>query len=182
MSERSDRTLVIALVAVAVVLAGVVAVIAYQQSQKLPEPTAAVTPPATPGAATQPGATQPGATAPQPAPDVDPTKATKVPKGTEPEEFVKGYYEACEKGDWKAAFDALPVDKKAGNSPEALEQQVSGYGVKAFNVTNAVVEGDNASVTVDQVTTSYGTFENTWTFVKKDGRWLVATKAVTGMK
>jgi len=32
------------------------------------------------------------------------------------------------------------------------------------------------------VTESYGTFENTWTFTKKDGVWLVSSKAVTGMK
>ena len=59
---------------------------------------------------------------------------------------------------------------------------MSGYGIKSFEITGATGEGDNAVVKVDQVTGSYGTFENTWTFVKKDGTWYVASKAVTGMK
>ena len=86
------------------------------------------------------------------------------------------------KGDWQAAFDALPADKKAGNSPDALKEQVTGYGIEGYKVTAATTEGDTAIVKVDQVTGAYGTFENTWTFAKKDGEWFVASKAVTGMK
>jgi hypothetical protein len=113
---------------------------------------------------------------------VDPGAATKVPKDMEPADYVKAYYVACEKGDWKAAYDSLPADKKAGQTPEGLQQQVEGYQVQSFSVGDAAIQGDNATVKADQVTGSYGTFENTWTFVKKDGQWYVASKAVTGMK
>jgi hypothetical protein len=187
MSEQTqnNNTLVIGLVVVAVLLAAIVGVIVYQQSTAVPPVTG--TAPADTGAGAgaagsgMPPAGATGQEAAAPA-EVDPASATEVPKGTEPEAFVKGYYEACEKGDWQAAFDALPADKKNGNSPDALEQQVSGYGVKGYEITDATVSGDTASVKVDQVTGSYGTFENTWTFVKKDGVWFVSTKAVTGMK
>lgn len=188
MSEQTqnNNTLVIGLVVVAVLLAAIVGVLVWQSNASKPQPAAQA--PAT--EAPQGGAPQGmggapqgmGGAAPATPAEVDPKSATKVPEGTEPEAFVKGYYAACDKGDWKSAFDALPADKKAGNSPEALEQQVSGYGVKSFEITGAQVQGDQATVTVDQVTGSYGTFENTWVFVKKDGQWFVASKAVTGMK
>jgi len=189
MSEQSttsnQQTIVIGLVVIAALLAAIVGVLIYQQSQaaSLPEPNVQATP-ADPTAGQQmPPAGMGGTTGGQSAPaEFDPTKATQVPDGVEPEAYVTAYYEACDKGDWQAAFDALPVDKKAGNSPEALKEQVTGYGIKEFKVTGATVEGDKASVKVDQVTGSYGTFENTWTFVKKDGKWLVESKAVTGMK
>jgi len=190
MSEEthSNQTLIIALVVVAVLMAAIVGVIVYQQSQAVPPVTAAPTgtaPTATDPAAGAPagmgGAT--GATGGSTTPaEVDPKEATEVPEGTKPEAFVEAYYQACESGDWQAAFDALPADKKAGNSPEALKEQVSGYGVEGYKVTAATTEGDTTIVKVDQVTGSYGTFENTWTFVEKDGKVFVASKAVTGMK
>ncbi len=184
MSEQAtttnQQTIVIGLVVIAALLAAIVGVLIYQQSQaaSIPEPTVQG---ATSGATGQqmPPTGMGGQTTPA---QFDPAKATKVPKGTEPEAFVTAYYTACEKGDWQAAFDALPADKKAGNSPEALKEQVTGYGIKEFKVTGATVEGDKATVKVEQVTGQYGTFENTWTFVKKDGQWLVESKAVTGMK
>lgn len=178
--RRTDQqTLAIGLGVIAVLLAVIVGLIVYFQGQRtaIPEPTGqAGTAPAPAGQQAPAGMGQQAAAA------FDPKTATKVPKGVEPEEFVKGYYEACEKGDWTAAFNALPAAKKAGNSPEALKEQVTGYGIKSYKITSAKVEGDKATVTVDQVTGQYGTFENTWTFVKKDGVWLVESKAVTGMK
>jgi cell division protein FtsN len=183
MSEQvqnpNQQTIVIGLLVIAALLAAIVGVLVYQQSQanSIPAPSAQGTAPQASG-----DQMPPSGMGSQPAADFDPSQATKVPAGTEPEAFVKDYYEACDKGDWQAAFDALPTAKKAGNSPEALKEQVSGYGIKSFKVTNATVEGDKATVIVDQETGQYGTFENTWTFVKKDGAWLVESKAVTGMR
>lgn len=186
MSEQTlnNKTLVIGLVVVAVLLAAIVGILWYQQSTQLPAASPTTEAPtdqqAVPGAPAGMPTGMPGAaTAPS---EVDPASATKVPEGTEPEAFVTAYYEACETGDWQAAFDALPADKKTGNSPEALGEQVSGYGIEGYKVIEATTEGDTSIVKVDQVTGQYGTFENTWTFVKKDGEWFVASKAVTGMK
>ncbi len=184
--NNNQQILVIGLVVIAVLLAAIVGVLIWQQSKtSVPTPTAnAVTPQGSAmGQATGNTASGAnGAPANGEAAAFDPKTATKVPKGTEPEAFVTGYYQAVEDGDWQAAFDALPADKKAGNTPDALKEQVTGYGIKSFKVTGATVQGDTATVKVDQVTTSYGTFENTWTLVKKDGVWLVKSKAVTGMK
>lgn len=184
MSEQSQnqQILVIGLAVIAALLATMIGVIVVQQnkSASIPDPTPVAQAPApAAGQSGAPAGMGGGTSAPA---NVDPASATKVPKGTEPEAFVKIYYEACDKGDWKAAFDALPADKKAGNSPDALKEQVTGYGVKEFKITGSTVTGDKASVTVDQVTGQYGTFENTWTFAKKDGVWIVESKAVTGMK
>jgi hypothetical protein len=114
--------------------------------------------------------------------DFDPASATKVPEGTTPEQWVTEYYTAADGGDWETAFNHLPAAKQAGSSPQALQEQVAGYGVVGFTVVSATEEGDKATVIVDQETGQYGTFENTWVFVKDGGAWLVQSKAVTGMK
>ena len=114
--------------------------------------------------------------------DFDPATGTQVPAGTTPEQWVNAYYDAAGKGDWETAFNHLPAAKQAGSSPDALKQQVEGYDVTGFTVVSANEEGDKATVVVDQQTGQYGTFVNTWVFVKNNGEWVVASKAVTGMK
>lgn len=180
--SNNQQTIVIGLVVIAALLAAIVGVLVYQtsKSNQVPAPTATAPTTNTGTTGTMGGATG-GTTAPTDT-AFDPKTATKLPAGTQPEAWVKAYYTACEKGDWKAAFDALPTAKKAGNSPDALKEQVTGYGIKSFKISSAVVNGDKATIKADQVTTSYGTFENTWTFVKQGGVWLVESKAVTGMK
>ena len=181
--SNNNQMVMIALVVIAVLLAAIVGVLIWQQSRAaVPAPTQVPAQSQT-GATTSmgAGAATGAGTEVDPA-SVDPNAATAVPKGTEPDAFVKAYYEACANGDWKAAYDALPADKKVGQTPEGLQEQVSGYGIKSYAVTDAKVEGDKATVTVEQVTGSYGTFVNQWTFVKKDGVWYAAGKAVTGMK
>lgn len=191
MSEQAQNSnqkmVMIALAVIAVLLAAIVGVMIYQQTQSaVPgvEPAAQTAPAGDPAAAApagMPGGAPSANAAPDPA-SVDPDAATEVPKGTELEAFVNAYYQACDKGDWKAAYDALPADKKVGQTPEGLQQQVEGYNVTSYVVKEASVDGDKAVVMADQVTGSYGTFENQWTFVKKDGAWYVSGKAVTGMK
>lgn len=185
MSEQTqnNQMLVMGLVVIAVLLAAIAGVIIYKQNTSLPPVTAPATSANTPATGASTGGTTGGATGQQtPAAPVDPKSATKVPNGTTPEAFVKAYYEECQKGDWQAAFDKLPAAKKQGNSPDALKEQVSGYGIKSASVTGAQTQGDKMQVTAEQVTSSYGTFVNTWTFEKKGGVWYAADKAVTGMK
>ncbi len=185
--KNNQQMVMIALVVIAVLLAAIVGVLVFQQNRAAvpaisPGAQQPVAPAATAGGDTQAaptGTTQQGA--PDPA-AVDAATATKLPKGVEPEAYVKSYYEACETGDWQAAYDALPADKKQGQTAEGLKAQVEGYGVESFAISSANVEADKATVIADQVTGQYGTFENMWTFVKKDGSWYAASKAVTGMK
>lgn len=187
MSEhtQNNQTLVIGLVVVAVLLAALVGVLVWQQSNAVPPvstPAASTTPAegaadgTTDGTTGMPPATDAAATA------VDPASATAVAEGTEPEDFVKGYYEACDADDWEAAFEMLPVAKQEGNSAAAMKEQVTSYGIESWEITDATVEGDTAIITVEQVTGAYGTFVNQWTFTQVDGAWFVANKAVTGMK
>ncbi len=127
-----------------------------------------------PGAATGAQGTVPA--------DFDAKTATKVAAGMTPEKWVAAYYAAADKGDWVTAFNHLPAAKQQGSSPDALKQQVEGYGVVGFKIASAAEQGDKATVVVDQQTSQYGTFENTWVFKKDGNTWLVASKAVTGMK
>lgn len=179
--SNTQQTLVIGLVVIAALLAAIVGVIIWQQTSTnaLPSPNVNAQP-ADPAA--QPPAGMGGMGQQPAAAEFDPASATKLAKGVEPEQFVTEYYSACDKGDWETAFKHLPAAKQVNNSPDALKEQVTGYGIKGFEVTSAKVEGDKATVIVDQVTGQYGTFENTWTFVQVDGQWLVENKAVTGMK
>lgn len=176
---NNQQVLIIGLVVIAALLAAIVGVIVYQQSTAAKIPAMSSTP-----AATQPAqdAAAPGAMPAATDTAFDSKTATKVTGGAEPEGWVKAYYEACDKDDWEGAFSHLPTAKQAGNSPDALKEQVTGYGIKGWKVTSAKVEGDKATVIVDQETGQYGTFENTWTFVKEGDEWLVESKAVTGMK
>ncbi len=112
----------------------------------------------------------------------DPKTATKVPSGTDPKQFVDQYYAAVMKKDYATAFKHLPADKQTGSSPDALKQQIEGYGITGYSVTGATQQGDTYTVTADQVTSQYGTFSNTWVFVKNGNTWLLQSKAVTGMK
>ncbi len=114
--------------------------------------------------------------------DFDAKAATKVSSGTTPEKWVDEYYAAADKGDWTTAFNHLPAAKQTGSSPDALKQQVASYGITGYKITSSTAQGDEATVIVDQQTTQYGTFENTWVFKKQGDTWLVAGKKVTGMK
>lgn len=182
-SSTMDQTqvLTIGLVVIAVLLAAIIGVLWFQGNKNadLAQSTAQTT-----GGATQPAAqTAPagmgGSTAASETP-FDAKSATKA-VGT-PAEHAKAYYEACTKGDWAKALSLMPADKQVGMTADALKEQVTGYGIKAYKVTSDKTEGDVATVVVDQETDQYGTFENTWVFAKDGGTWYVKSKGVTGMK
>jgi hypothetical protein len=192
-TPSNQNTIVIALVGIAVVLAAIVGYMLWQQSSALPPAQPAQQVPADSqgiaptdggqgGAAPGAEAGAAGAGAPTEAPPIDPASAVALPEGTSPEQWVTEYYEATENGDFQTAVSHLPADKQASTTPEGLQEQLAGYGITGFSVVSATEEGDQAVVVVDQTTNSFGTFENTWTFAKTDGGWVIASKAVTGMK
>ncbi|PKQ16791.1 MAG: hypothetical protein CVT67_03200 [Actinobacteria bacterium HGW-Actinobacteria-7] len=193
--NNNQQMIMIALAVIAVLLAAIVGVMIWQQTRAAAPAVPVASAPVATDPAANPAA-DPNAAAPSTAPSTnsgtpnqaapdpaafDVSGATKVAKGT-PTDFVTAYYEACDKGDWAAAYSMLPADKQQGQTPEGLQQQVEGYSVQSFSIAGSNIEKDKATVIADQVTASYGTFENQWTFVKKDGTWYVASKAVTGMK
>ena len=197
--SQNQKYLVIGLAVVALVLAGVVAWLvlgsnssADTASTPTPADTAAgqqaqLPPghPTTTGTAggAMGGATTGGTAAAGQAPaNFDPKTATKVPSGSDPKKFVDEYYAAIMKDDYATAFKHLPADKQTGSSPDALKQQIEGYGVTGYTITSAAQQGDQYTVNADQATSSYGTFANTWVFVKNGNVWVLQSKAVTGMK
>lgn len=201
--SQNQKYLVIGLAVVALVLAGVIAWLVIgsnssanpaspattglsgaQQQAALPpgHPSTAATG-TTGGTGGMGGATGGNAAAaPQAPANFDPKTATKVPANSDPKKFVDAYYAAIMKDDYKTAFAHLPADKQTGSSPDALKQQIEGYGVTGYTITSAAQQGDQYTVNADQVTSSYGTFSNTWVFVKNGNVWVLQSKAVTGMK
>lgn len=182
MDQSQQKYVVIGLAVVVLVLAGVIGYMVVS-AQSQPE-AASVGASSTNTGQTGTGAT--GGTAAQGASQepasFDPKTATKVPAGTTPEAFVKEYYEAVTKKDYATAFTHLPADKQAGSSAEALKQQLEGYGITGYEVTKATEQDGKFVVDADQITQSYGTFANSWVFVKNGNVWVVQSKAVTGMK
>ncbi len=201
--SQNQKYLVIGLAVVALVLAGVIAWLVLgsnnsanpaspattnlggtEQAAELPPGHPSTTDTGTAGAPAGMGgapAGMGGATAAPPA-NFDPTTATKVPADSDPKKFVDAYYAAVMKDDYATAFKHLPADKQTGSSPDALKQQIEGYGVTGYTITSAAQQGDSYTVNADQKTSSYGTFSNTWVFVKNGNVWVLQSKAVTGMK
>jgi hypothetical protein len=184
MSEQSNnnqQTLVIGLAVIAVLLVAIIGVMMFRAnaSTNLPEPVATAAVAGAVAGANTGAPTDPGAAAPA---QVDPKTAVKLAKGTTPEQWTEQYYKACDSGDWATAVKRLPADKQASTTADSLKEQVGGYGIVGYKISSSSEQGDQAIIVVDQETSQYGTFENTWTFAKTDGEWVVVSKAVTGMK
>ena len=196
--SQNQKYLVIGLAVVALVLAGVVAWLVLGSNNSGNPASPATTdlgaaqqqgqvPAGQPSTATAGGAPAGSpmggaAAAPQAPANFDPKSATKVPAGSDPKKFVDEYYAAVMKKDYATAFKHLPADKQTGSNPDALKQQIEGYGITGYEITGASQQGDQYSVAADQKTSSYGTFSNTWVFVKNGNVWVLQSKAVTGMK
>jgi len=170
-TQNSQQTIVIGLVVIAVLLAAIVGVLIYQQSQAVPEPTVTGAP------AGQTGATQPpagmggaaagmggaaGGTGGAPAgmggnaaapTAFDPKTATKVPAGMTPEAVVKAYLAAVVAGKYEDAYKMLPVDtQKNYGDANAYAAQVKAYGITSGETGKPVENGDTVTVVATQVT------------------------------
>ena len=176
----NQKTITILLVVIAVLLAGVIGVLAYQNSTAVPDVN-----PAQGASTTQPAANtgMPTQGTAAPPADFDPATAPKVPADQTPEQFVTAYYQACQDGDYETAFAMLPTATAAtyGDST-SFGEQVAGYGISGFSVDPQVEEGDTCLVQGSQQVADMG-FVYTWTFVKgDDGSWLAQSRAMGGMK
>ncbi len=166
-SASVNRTAVIALVAVIVVLLAAIVALVYVNSKRIPGPT--------------PGAVAPGGAAQVPV-AFDPATATKVPAGMAPADFVRGYYEAVDKGDYAAAYKMLPPDKQQSYGDSAkFEQQLTAYGISGFEVEQPVETDDMVTVVAWQQTPN-GSFGYKWTLVKEGEEWVLQSRVQAGMK
>ena len=176
-SNSQQQTIVIALVAIAVLLAALVGVIIFQQMQasKLASagtPTAADTSAGT-------GSTQLPAAATAATP-FDPKTATKVPAGMTPVQLVKAYNEDVVAGKYDVAYKLLPIDKqKSYGDPTAYATQLKSYGITGYKIGTAVETADSVSVAAEQDTPQMP-ITYTWTFKKVSGTWYVASRNMGG--
>lgn len=175
---KNQKNVVIGLIAVIVLLAAIVFLLIWQNNKAAD--TANTQTPAQ-------GQVQEASSAMQNAianaGEFDAATAQKIPAGSTPEAWVKGYYDACDKADWKAAWDHLPTAKREVTTAEALAAQLQGYGITGYKIieTKDVSETEQ-QISVEQMTGSYGNFTSIWTFVKDGDNWLVKNKAVEGMQ
>jgi hypothetical protein len=174
---RQNRTTVILLGVIALLLIVVAAILLTQGGDKTPgSPTGNAGGGNTSSNTT--GTTMPGTgTTPQP---FDPATATKVPAGETPDEYVKKYFEAVLAGDYAAAYERLPADKKAAQDQASFAEQLKGYGISAYTIDDVSEKGDEAQVYAT-ATMAGGSFQYLWTFVKGGDGWLVKSRTLPGM-
>jgi len=189
MSEQTQpngqQTIVIALAVIAVLLAAIVGVLIYQQSQNAKlaasgiAATTASTPAGTTGSADSqvPAGMGSAATATSP---FDAKTATKVPAGMTPVQLVKAYNEDVIAGKYGVAYKLLPIDKqKSYGDATAYETQVKAYGITSYNMGTPVETADSVSVAAEQVTPQMP-ITYTWEFKKVGGQWYVASRTMGG--
>ncbi len=181
--QNNQQMIVIGLAVIAILLAAIVGVLIWQQNKAIPAPTSTSQAPVTqdPAAAATGAPAGMGAATGETV-EFDPATATKVPAGTEPEAYVKSYYEACDAGDYAKAYALLPKDKQASyGDANAFGEQLKGYGITGYELEPAKVDGDTATITAWQQT-PMGAFGYTWEIVKVDGEWVVKSRNQSGMK
>jgi len=192
--SNSQQTIVIALAVIAVLLAAIVGVLIYQQSQSAKLAASSATadtatssgsgiPAGMGGTATggtgAMGGTASGGTAAA-ATEFDVKTATKVPAGMTPVEMVKAYNEDVIAGKYAVAYKLLPLDKqKSYGDAAAYETQVKAYGITTYNMGTPVETADSVSVAAEQVTPQMP-ITYTWEFKKVGGQWYVAARTMGG--
>ncbi len=177
----SQQTLVIALVAVAVLLASIVGLLVFQQSKSastsLPvaaDTAAQGTAPINPNATQNPPAGTTGGGA------INAKTATKVPSGVTPEQFVKAYNEAVIAGKYDQAYAMLPVDKQQSyGSAASYASQVKQYGISGYKMGKPVASGDTVSIVAEQDTAAMN-ITYTWNFKKVGKTWYVESRTMGG--
>ena len=165
-SAFGQKQVTLLLVVAALLLAAVVGVLVWQNSNSPSTPVAdPSTPPAGMGEA-QPPAGMGGAQVPQV--EFDPATAPVVPEGQTPAEYVTAYYEACANKEYDTAYGLLPVaSQQYYGDAAAFEQTLESYGVTEYAVGEAVDSGDTVSVIGGQE--AQGMMVNyDWLFVKGD--------------
>ncbi|MCX8007781.1 MAG: hypothetical protein N3B11_06685 [Coriobacteriia bacterium] len=169
-----QKTIVIALVAVVVVLAGVIVGLVVLRKPASPS---VASPEANGGTATSGTGGMPSTVATAP---FDPKTATKVAKGSKPEDHVKAYFEAVVKGDFATAYKLLPADKRAAQDEASFAEQLKGYGITGYTIDDVTEKGDETRV-LATATMAGGNFQYLWTFVKDGDAWLLKSRTLPGM-
>lgn len=169
MSEQANnnKTILIALIVVAALLAAIVGVLVWQSNKD--DGTEQTNQGST--GTTNTGVPASGSTT------FDPKTATKVASGVEPKAHVENYLKACAAGDFTTAFKMLPADKQASyGTADAYAGQLKGYGdLSNYSVSEPKTQGEDVVVTGSQNIGGME-FAYDWTFVKSGDDWLVKSR------
>jgi hypothetical protein len=173
-APNTNRTVMILIGVVVILLAALVIVVIMRQ----PAGTTATTPATSTPAASTVATAQQGmaSSASQP---FDPATATKVPAGTQPKDFVAGYYQNILDKKWDAAFKMQPAASQAGGDVSGFQSTQKMYGMTSFKVVGQKIVGTTATVVIQQDLGTNGIWGATWTLVKNGDTWLVQSRAVS---
>ena len=177
-TQSNNQTVVIALVVIAVLLAAIVGVLIYQQSQSAKLATVGAAPSASTDAGTAaqaPAGMNAGTTT-----AFDAKTATKVPAGMTPAQLVKAYNEDVIAGKYADAYKLLPLDTKTNyGDVTAYGTQLKGYGITSYKIGTPAENGDTVTIAAEQVTPQMP-ITYTWTFKKVGSQWYVASRVMGG--
>jgi|GEM_PF-5908712 len=109
---------------------------------------------------------------------------TVLPKGKKPEEWVKEYYEAYQKGDFEKAYSYLPAINKARETTENFKASRTQMPITSFKIGTPVETKEGTAtlikVSVD-IESSGMNFQTTWVFEKRPDGSLVARETQTAL-
>jgi hypothetical protein len=173
-SALGQKQITILLAVAAILLAAVIGILIWQNSNSSTTPPVVLSTDATAQPPTGMGAQVPEV-------DFDPATAPAVPEGQTPLEYLTGYYEACAAKEYDTAYGLLPVaSQQYYGDAASFEQTLEGYGISEFSVDEPLESGDSVSIVGWQVAQGM-TFGYEWTFVKADdGTWRVKSRTMAG--
>ena len=177
--QDQQRTIMILLGVVVVLLVAIVGVVIYTGQQKTPAVVGATTG-ATATTSTGVGgatAAQPGM-APSTATAFDAKTATKVPSGTTPEQYVSTYYKNILDKKYDVAFKMQPATSQQGTVADFQATQ-QGYGMASFKVISANIAGDTATVDIEQDLGTNGKWGALWSLKKVGSDWFVESRKIS---
>jgi hypothetical protein len=176
--QDQQRTIMILLGVVVVLLVAIVGVVIYNGQPKTPA-VASTSSLATGTTATGTGATaaQPGM-APSTAAPFDAKTATKVPSGTTPEKYVSTYYQSILDKKFDVAFKMQPASSQQGTVADFQATQ-EGYGMASFKVISSNVAADTATVDIEQDLGANGKWGALWTLRKVGADWYVESRKIS---
>lgn len=174
LAPAQNKTVIYLLGVIVILLVALVAIFVVTRGST-PATTAAV--PDTSGSSTATATSMPGIK-PSTGVDFDPATGTKVPAGTTPDAYAKLYYQSILDKKWDAAFKMQPAASQVGGSVQDFQSTQTGYGMQSFKIVTSSVQGDTATVDVEQNLGSNGNWGALWTFVKYKGDWVVKSRQV----
>lgn len=111
------------------------------------------------------------------APASETATPTVVPAEETPEQFIGGYFDAVIGGDYEAAYERLPADKRAEQDLESFSASLEGYGITGYSI-----DGVSSSETTAQVLVTAsmpaGTMQYVWTFERSDDDWVLVSRGL----